>query len=150
MPILLNAQGRPEPSPEVTRRLLEVHAGLFLRFFDQTGANWAICWAWPKSDPRWEAVQTGAADPAAAFDIVGWLPMDCAVEEAPAYLERSLRSYPKEEVARLAERVTHFNMAGGATQALVEEAIGEVLDGADPTGKTKTRRGKRVQVEKIV
>lgn len=150
MPILLNAQGRPEPSPEVTRRLLEVHPGLFLRFFDQTGANWAICWAWPKDDPRWATVQAGTTDPASAFDIVGWLPMDCPLDSAPAYLSQSLRSYPKEEVARLAERVTHFNMAGGPTQALVEEAIAEVLDSADPAGKTKGRRGKRVQIEQVV
>lgn len=150
MAILLNAQGRPEPSPEVTRRLLAIDPGLFLRFMDHVGAFWAVCWAWPKSDARWEGVRDGSVDPAKAFDIVGYLPMDCPVESAPAYLERMLRTFPKEEVQRMANGVEAFNSSRGALSGLVDQAIGEVLDSSDPTGLTKKRRGKRVQVEKIV
>lgn len=150
MALLLNAQGRPEPSPEVTRRLLAIDPGLFLRFMDHIGAFWAVCWAWPKSDARWEGVRDGSVDPAKAFDIVGYLPMDCPVESAPSYLERMLRTFPKEDVQRLTARVTQFNMDGQATAALAESALAEVLDSADPTGKAKVRRGRRVQVEKLV
>lgn len=150
MAILFNAQGRPEPSPEVTRRLLAVDPALFLRHMDHLGANWAVCWAWPRSDRRWEGVQDGSIDPAKAFDIVGYLPMDCPLEQAPAYLERMMRTYPKEEVQRMADAVSTFNAGGGALAELVDQAIGEVLDGADPTGKTKTRRGRKVQVQPVV
>lgn len=149
MAILLNAQGRPEPSPEVTRRLLAIDPGLFLRFMDHVGSFWAVCWAWPKSDARWEGVRDGSVDPAKAFDIVGYLPMDCPVESAPAYLERMLRTFPKEEVQRMANGIEAFNSSGRATSGLVDQAIGEVLDGADPTGRMKVRRGRRVQVEKL-
>lgn len=150
MTILLNAQGRPEPSPEVTRRLLAIDPGLFLRFIDHLGAFWAVCWAWPKHDARWAGVQDGSVDPAKAFDIVGYLPMDCPVESAPSYLEKMLRTFPREEVQRIADGVFRFNQSGAAVQDEVDKAIGEVLDGADPTGKTRTRRGRKVEVEKVV
>ena len=150
MAILFNAQGRPEPSPEVTRRLLAIDPGLFLRFIDHVGAFWAVCWAWPKTDRRWEGVREGSIDPAKAFDIVGYLPMDCPVDSAPAYLERMLRTFPKEEVQRMADSIEAFNSSGSALSALVDQAIGEVLDHPDPTGKAKRRRARIVEVEKVV
>lgn len=143
MAILLNAQGRPEPSPEVTRRLLAVDPALFLRFFDHAGAAWGVCMAWPKSDVRWAEVQAGRVDPTYAFDIVGFLPMDCPVDEAPAYLGKMLRDFPKDEVRRIADRVTAFNAAGGSTREVLEQVIGEMMDQPDPSGLTKTRRSKK-------
>jgi hypothetical protein len=52
-------------------------------------------------------------------------------------------------VSALADRVASFN----AQQALdphIEAAIADVLDNPDPTGKSKTRRGTKVKVEKVV
>lgn len=146
MAILLNAQGRPEPSSEVTRRLLEIHPALFLRHFSHVGASWAICWSWPKNDARWAFVQDGSLDPQSAFDIVGYLPMDCPLDSAPAYLQRAFRDYPRAEVQQLTERVTRFNMTGASTAALAEAAIAEVLDQPDPSGTTKVRRGKKIPI----
>lgn len=149
MAVILNALGRPEPSPEVTRRLLAIDRGLFLRHLPHLATQWAVCWSWPQNDRRWASVRDGSVDPAKAFDIVGYLPMDCGVDEAPAYLERMLRSFPKDEVSALADRVASFN----AQQALdphIEAAIADVLDNPDPTGKSKTRRGTKVKVEKVV
>lgn len=144
MAILLNAAGRPEPSPDVTRRLLAIDPGLFLRYLDHLGSSWAVCWAWPKTDPRWSGVQDGSVDPAKAFDIVGYLPMDCPVEQAPSYLERMLRTFPREEVQRIADGVFRFNASNAPMQQEVEAAIAEVLDRPDPTGRTPVRRRRSV------
>ena len=149
MTVLLNAAGIPEPSPEVQRRLRAVHPNLFLRFIPHLAEQGAVCWAWPESDARWEQVRTGECDPARAHDIVGYLPMGCSQDEAPAHLERTLRSFPKEEVRRLADRMQAFNSTE-ALQAQVQEALKEVMSHADPTGRTKVRRGKKVDVTPVV
>lgn len=149
MSVILNALGRPEPSPEVTRRLLAIDRGLFLRFIPHLATQWAVCWSWPQSDRRWEGVREGKVDPEKAFDIVGYLPMDCRVDEAPAYLERMLRSFPKEEVSALADRVASFNDQH-ALRPHVEAAIADILDNPNPDGKRATRRGTKVKVEKVV
>lgn len=145
MPVLVNALGRPEPSPEVQRRLRAVHPNLFLRFIDHLGTHWAVCWQWPENDARWATVQSGEVDPARAHDIVGYLPMDCPLDDAPAHLHRVMRTFPKEEVAQLADRVLSFNDTE-ALNAQMGEALKELMDSVDPTGLTKTRRGKKVQV----
>jgi hypothetical protein len=147
--VLVNALGRPEPSPEVQRRLRAVHPNLFLRFIDHLPTMWAVCWRWEENDRRWAEVQSGEVDPARAHDIVGYLPMDCSVDEAPAHLHRVMRTYPKEEVAALADRVLRFN----ETQALeqqVNAVLQELTDSPDPTGLTKTRRGRKVKVSPVV
>jgi hypothetical protein len=56
-----------------------------------------------------------------------------------------MRTFPKEEVSQLADRILRFN----ETEALneqVNEVLKELTDSPDPTGLTKTRRGKKVQV----
>ena len=145
MAVLVNALGHPEPSPEVQRRLRGVHPNLFLRFIDHLPTMWAVCWRWEENDRRWAEVQSGEVDPARAHDIIGYLPMDCGTDEAPSYLHRVLRTYPKEEVAALADRALRFNETE-ALNAQVAEALKELTDAPDPTGLTKTRRTRKVQV----
>jgi hypothetical protein len=56
-----------------------------------------------------------------------------------------MRTFPKEEVSALADRILRFN----ETEALNEQVnavLQELTDSPDPTGLTKVRRGKRVQV----
>ena len=129
--VLLNALGRPEPSPEVSRRLKAIHAGLSMRWVAGAGENWAICMAWQPEDTRWQRVQEGEYDPHLTFDIIGYLPMACGPDEAGAYLERSFRTFPREDIQRMSDAMANWN-TGNVQQAL-ETAIGEVLDRADPT-----------------
>lgn len=124
MAVLLNSTGQPEPPTYVVARLRALHAGLHLRFLDQTGEHWAVCMAWQPDDRRWEWVQTGETSPASAYDIIGYLPALCSADEAPAYLERTFRQYPKDEVRRMADHVQQYNdttpVAAAAEAALVE------------------------------
>lgn len=130
--VLLNHLGRPEPSPEVSRRLQAIHAGLHLKFIEDTqGEFWAVCMDWQPEDRRWSTVQSGELAPHRAFDIIGYLPMLCGADEAPAYLERMFRTFPREDIQRMSDAMENWH-TGNIQQAL-DAAIGEVLDRSDPT-----------------
>jgi len=138
MTMLVNSVGKPEPSPEIQRRLAAITPGLQLRFLDTIGARWAVTLVWGAEDRRWQWVQEERYDPAAAYDIIGYLPLECSPEEAPPYLERMLRTYPREDVQRMVDGVARWNEQG-AGKAEVEQAVAEVLDSPDPTQTTKKR-----------
>ena len=135
--ILVNPAGIPEPSPEIQRRLRAVHGGLKLRLVDTGIPTWAVCMEWQGDDRRWEWVQTESYDPRKAHDIIGYLPLECSPEEAPAYLSRMLRTYPSEDIQRLSDSVSNYNT--GVVNTAVDEAIGDMLDSADPS---TIRRGR--------
>jgi hypothetical protein len=129
--LLLNALGRPEPSPEVSRRLTAIHAGLSLRWIPGAGEHWAVCMAWQPEDGRWQYVQNGSYDAHLTYDIIGYLPMTCGPDEAAPYLERSFRTFPREDIQRMSDAMENWN-TGNIQQAL-DAAIGEVLDSPDPS-----------------
>ena len=141
MPVLLNSAGQPEPPTHMVARLRALHAGLHLKFLTHTGEHWAICLTWPPDDRRWEYIQTGATDPASAYDIIGYLPVDCPADEAPAYLERTFRQYPKDEVRNMADHVHAYN-ADAPVAAAIEQALTEALE--SPIVPKKRGRPKKV------
>lgn len=140
-PVLLNSAGVPEPSSEVQRRLRAIHPRLSLKYVVVAPSSWAVTLEWAENDERRERVRTGRLDPASAYDIIGYLPMDAAVEEAPAYLSRMFREYPLDHVRNIADHVENFN-ATAPVQAAVEAAAAAVLDNANPTAAPK-RRGRK-------
>lgn len=141
MPVLLNSAGQPEPPTHVVTRLRALHAGLSLKFLDQTGEHWAVCMAWQPEDRRWEWVQRNETNPNAAYDIIGYLPVDCSVDEAPAHLERVFRQYPKDEVRNMADHVQAYNESA-PVDAAIEEALVEALE--SPVVPKKRGRPKKV------
>jgi hypothetical protein len=72
-----------------------------------------------------------------AYDIIGYLPLGCSVDEAPAYLSKMVRAFPRDDIQRLSNAVESYNT--GVVSAAVEEAIGDMLDSADPS---TIRRGR--------
>lgn len=136
--VLVNSAGMPEPSPETTRRLRAIHAGLFLRFLGHITTHWAVCLQWSPENPSWARIQSGEVAPDKAHDIIGYLPLDCSADEAPAYLEKMFRAFPRDEVRRMADAVHEHNLTVPAAQA-AEQAMAEVMDMADPS-QTKPKR----------
>ena len=130
MAILLNPNGRPEPSPEIQRRLRAVHSGLGIRYVDGMH-QWAVTKQWEDDDRRWEHVQSGGINPKDTYDIVGYLPPDCKPDEAPAFIERRMRTHTRDHIRNVFERLDRFNT--GVTDDVVDQAIGEVLDEVDPS-----------------
>ncbi len=143
-PMVLNHRGTPEPSSEIQRRLRQVHPRLELRYIEAFDAHWAICMRWAENDRRWATIQSNEVDPSRSMDIVGYLPMTCSPDEAPAYLEKSFREYPVDEVRRLTDFVSQYNAVQPAEQAM-QEAIAEVLDNPNPASQPK-RRGRPPKV----
>lgn len=101
---------------------------------------WAVCLTWTDEDARREWIRTESYDPSKAWDIIGYLPMDCPPDAAPGYLAKMFREYPREDVNRMLDAMEQLNAQ--PAQAAVEAAIAEVLDGADPSGTAKRGRGR--------
>jgi hypothetical protein len=142
VPVLYNSAGRPEPSPEIARRLRSIDPGLRLQWIAGVAGNWAVLHEWPADSPKRRLVQDGTMPADKAFDIVGWLPMDCPLDQAPPLIERMLRTYPNAEVQRLADRAQHWNDTK-AGQESVEAAVAEVLDLPDPAAPKKRGRPRK-------
>lgn len=123
--LIRDANGIPMPPMEITQRIKQkIDDALDLRYLS---ASWAITWRWPAEDPRWATVQSGETDPAFAFDIVGYLPITCSLDEAPAYLERSLRECSRDEVRKMVDRVATWNVID-QPKHLVEEVVEATRD----------------------
>ena len=135
--ILVNPAGIPEPSPEIQRRLRAVHGGLTLRLIDTGVPTWSVCMEWQPDDRRWEWVQKESYDARMAYDITGYLPLGCSVDEAPAHLSKMFREFPRDDIQRLLNSVENYNT--GVVSTAVEAAIGDMLDSADPS---TIRRGR--------
>ena len=142
--VVLNHRGQPEPSSEIQRRLRCVHPRLELRYVDAVDAHWAICLRWAENDRRWSMIQSNEIDPNRSIDILGYLPMQCSPDEAPAYLEKSMREYPADEVRNMVRDMGQYNSVAPVQQAM-EEAMAEVLDSPNPSAQPK-RRGRPPKV----
>jgi hypothetical protein len=99
---------------------------------------------WQPDDRRWEWVQTGRNDPASAYDIIGYIPLLCSTDEVPAYLERTFRQYPKDEIRQMADHVQAYNETAPVATA-VEAALTEVLDAPSPVAPRPRGRPKKVR-----
>lgn len=157
MTLIIGASNTPEPPTEIVARLHRIHPALGLRFGDGIGGvGWKLTWEWPASDPRWERVLTQEMPADAAYDILGYLPMGCRVDEAPAYIEAHLKQYPREEVSKLRAELHRWNnveVAGAQVAQLVNDSLedfarqqrapkGQIV--IVPSGPVKSRRKKAV------
>jgi hypothetical protein len=141
MSVILNDRGEPQPPTSIVERLRAVHAGLGLRHTPHVGPVWAITMAWDGDDPRWAYVQNGTMPASRAFGVIGYLPLDCPLDQAPSYVASVFRKSNREEVQRMADAVLRHNTTAPAA-AMVEEAIAEVLDMPDPSSVQPRRRGR--------
>jgi len=129
MEVILNERGNPVPPTEVQKRLKDIHSRLSLRFMEGSlKSHWAITMDWTKKDPR--HAKNDRKD--RAFDIIGYLPVGCSIDEAPAYLAKTFRTYPRKDVQSLLDRIDKFNAS--VKEDAVDKATGEVLSKSDPTG----------------
>lgn len=140
-PVLLNSMGRPEPSPEIQRRLAAITPGMKLQWLEGIGQNWAVTLKWRDGDRRWQWVQEQKYDVDRTFDIIGYLPKECPVDQAAGYLEKMMRTYPREDVHRMANAVNKWNDEE-AGKADVEKAVAEILDSPDPSRMVQKKRGR--------
>lgn len=117
----------PVPPSDLLAEIERRVAGAGLLY---TKAAWAITLKWRESDPRWRFIQSGEMQPAGAFDVVGYLPITCSLDEAPALIERELKNWPEDAFRELRDAVTQWNDVG--REAAVEDTVmGEVWNDID-------------------
>ena len=126
-PVLLNALGKPEPSPEIQRRLRALDPRLYIEFLDSFSKHWSIRCKWRSDDPRWHRVQSGKIPESEASDIIGWIPMDCSIDEAPAYVEKTLRRHSIQTAERVLFDIEKWN-SGGAVAQHTDDMMAELAD----------------------
>lgn len=142
--LILNSAGLPEPSPEILRRLRQVHPGFGLKFLPGASTqHWVVTLDWPRGDSRWQMVQQQEMSAADAWDVVRYVPIDCPLEQVPSLIENALRKHPREEVRNVANDIHKFN--ANVAQKAAEQAIGEVLDMPDPSSQGRKVTGRRVR-----
>lgn len=144
--IVLGADSLPVPPSEIIARCKRIHSALNLRFAEGlSGSGWAITWEWPPSDRRWARVQAQEVDPLMAYDIVGYLPFGCSIDQAPGYIERALKQYPRDEVRRVVDRMSHWNAVEVPAQQ-VEAATTEAVEQTMRDKRQQNPRRQKVRV----
>lgn len=104
--LMRDRMGVPLPPSDIQARLTAYDKRLGMRYLS---ASWAITWTWKPDDPRRATVRSGETPLEMAFDIVGWLPITCSLDEAPAFLERNLKSSSIPELQALSFEIAHYN-----------------------------------------
>ena len=145
MGIVLNQHGTPEPPSDIKARLRRVHPALSLRFSQMTNRPWALTWEWPKTDARWERVRQSEISPDSAYDIVGYLPSDCTVDAAGAYVESALKCYPVDEVRKSMQGLSKWNEKDVPAK-LMAEVLEDTMDGIASGQRQKNPRRQKVTV----
>ena len=109
-----------EPPKLLVERFARVDDRLGLKFVqfpiaDSTNVNsirhWAIVIHWREDDARRQWIQRGEIPASAAFDVLGYLPIDCSVQEAFTYFERMATGQLRDgrDVANMVSRLHLFN-----------------------------------------
>lgn len=130
---ILNAQGVPVLAKEIKDRLANIDPRLGLAIAKNAEGDgvtkWAVTYWWADSDPRRAEVQAGRLDPKRAFDILGYLPVDCPVDSAFDYIQRRFRVLSsRDDVKKMLDNVHKFNAERRAqimqpTQDLMNELV---------------------------
>lgn len=125
--LVRNAEGIPQPPTDLLERIRRENPGVGLFY---TKAQWAITEGWKDDDPRRERIKTGEMQPQFAFDICGYLPITCSLDEAPAYINRELTSWTAEQFKGIRDAVRHWNdvVQPAAQEDLVLGAVSNDLD----------------------
>ena len=127
-PVLLGADGRPQPPQDIAKRLRGIEPRLGLRFVPGAYEVWAITLEWPEHDPRRQGVKENRVDPDSTYDIVGWLPAGCALDEAPAFVSNSLRTFPRADVQSLVSRMERWNEEKAGGREETSDVLAELTD----------------------
>lgn len=144
--LVLNERGGPVPPPDILRRIRAIAPELGLRFnaaFDSS--NWAFTRDWPETDARWARVRSQEISRESAYDIIGYLPIDCSVEQAASYVEQHLRNYPLEHVRALHASMQRWNESEVPTQQ-ISALVSESVDAFARDRRQKTPRRTRIEV----
>lgn len=119
---IISVDGNPVPPSEMVARVKQIHPRLGIRFMDMSYHGegqkyWAVTMDWDNNDKRMRQVAEGKMSPDSAFDILGYLPLDCSIDEAYGYLVNNFKARPL-LAGRLLDWVHKYN--AGVESAVME------------------------------
>lgn len=111
---ILNEQGVPFLAKEIKDRLAQIDDRLGLAIMPNAMGDgktaWAVTHQWGAQDERRAEVRAGRRDPVTAFDILGFLPEDCAVDTAFDYIAQRFRMLnTRDDVKTMLDNVHKYN-----------------------------------------
>lgn len=106
---------------------------------------WSMTWEWPETDARWSRVRSNEISPDAAYDIIGYLPTDCPIDQAGAYVENALKQYPRDEVRKVRERMHKWNEVDKPKEQM-NEVLTDTMDDIGAERRQKNPRRQRVTI----
>jgi hypothetical protein len=104
--LMRDKDGRPLPPADLIARIKRFDSRIDLRY---NKVSWDIIQYWGPDDPRRARIQSGDTPEHMAYDIAGHLPITCGLDEAPAYIEQTLRGYTNGEYQSLRETIRRWN-----------------------------------------
>ncbi len=104
--LMRDMEGRPLPPSDLVAKLKAYDARIGLFY---TKSAWAIIETWRETDARRAWIQDGSMPEHMAFDICGYLPLQCSLDEALPYIERELRGHTAESFAAIRAAANHWN-----------------------------------------
>ena len=111
--LLRDARGVPQPPLWLTERLQRDNPGIGVFY---TKASWAVTESWKHDDMRRKRIREEGLDPNFAFDVVGYLPTTCSLDEAPGFINGMLRGLPKSRFTETRNAVNNWNNTEWAGQ----------------------------------
>lgn len=110
---LISLDGTPTPPTEIVGRIKQIHPRLDLRFSDTSYHGeghkyWAVVMEWEENDKRRRLVKEGRLPLNSAYDVLGYLPLDCPVDQAYGYLVNNFKARPM-TAGKLIEWVHKYN-----------------------------------------
>lgn len=125
--LIRGLDGVPLPPPELAAEIERRCPGAGLLY---TRAAWAITLRWRPDDARRRFIQTGEMQPEGDFDVVGYLPVNCSLDQAPALIERELKNWPDDAFRDMRAAVDQWNNVGREA-AIEDQVMGGVYNDLD-------------------
>lgn len=124
---ITHADGWPEPSQDILRRLQAESPRLAIRFYPAM-RSWGITVRWAEFDSRRELIRKGEMRADEDYDLVALLPRDCGVDEACAYLATQMRQHSDQSVRNMAATMFRHNdtQFDRLTQPWVDSIVDDV------------------------
>lgn len=123
--MILGIDGSPTPPTSALARLEAIDSHLGLKFHERWDGKkyWVLTYRWPLSDQRWSMVQRGEMAREDAFDVFCYVPLDCPVDEIPAYCEKHFIRNPKTDNILQGLRAANKKQTDEVANRIFERAL---------------------------
>lgn len=132
--MLYDTRNRPIPPTAVTEALKKIDPTLMIAWLPPSEVMpkgvWSVMARWPKNDKRYALIRRGDMAIGTDYDSLAFLPEDCPVEQAAAYVKKSFARWSGKtsDARKLVDRLSEENeKAAKENMRPVEEFAEELV-----------------------